>query len=179
MEACHAQASRRLLPASWHAQRSYPHLDPIPLSTALTRLQDPSYVVRELYEAVQQAGEQYEAAGPGPPRGGGSGEGQGVNMEDVFARLHLARLCALVVHSDQAAGDVTRDGAPFWRMLVLLATRCVGESRPREGWEAAGGARVSWGGMGGLGRRVGASRGCSAPAQPSPTAKSLALSMTG
>eukprot|EP00887_Chlorella_sp_A99_P007321 scaffold2.g7321.t1 len=82
--------------------------------------QDPTYVVRELYEAVAAAGQAYEEAGPGPARGGG---GEGVNLEDAFARLHLARLCALVVHSDQAAGDVGRDGAPFWNMLVLLATR--------------------------------------------------------
>lgn len=44
-------------------------------------------------------------------------------VQDAFARLHLARMCALVVHSDQASGDVSRNGAPFWRMLVLLATR--------------------------------------------------------
>lgn len=49
--------------------------------------------------------------------------GQGVNLEDAFARLHLARLCAYVVHSDQSAGDVSRDGAPFWKMLCLLAVR--------------------------------------------------------
>ena len=46
-----------------------------------------------------------------------------MNLEDAFARLHLARLCAYVVHSDQSAGDVSRDGAPFWQMLCLLATR--------------------------------------------------------
>jgi hypothetical protein len=49
--------------------------------------------------------------------------GQGVNLEDSFARMHLARLCAAVVHSDQSATDVSRDGAPFWAMLCLLATR--------------------------------------------------------
>ncbi len=49
--------------------------------------------------------------------------GQGVNLEDSFGRLHLARLCAAVVHSDQSSNDVSRDGAPFWRMLCLLATR--------------------------------------------------------
>lgn len=48
-----------------------------------------------------------------------------MNLEDVFARLHLARLCAHVVHSDQSATDVSRDGAPFWHMLCLLATRWV------------------------------------------------------
>ena len=69
------------------------------------------------------AADAYEAFGPGPPRGA---EGSGVNLQDNFARLHLARMCAMVVHSDQAAGDVGRDGAPFWRMLVLLATRWVG-----------------------------------------------------
>ncbi len=46
-------------------------------------------------------------------------------MEDAFARLHLARLCAHVVHSDQSATDVSRDGAPFWQMLCLLASRWV------------------------------------------------------
>lgn len=51
--------------------------------------------------------------------------GRGVNLEDAFARLHLARLCAHVVHSDQSATDVSRDGAPFWQMLCLLATRWV------------------------------------------------------
>lgn len=49
--------------------------------------------------------------------------GQGVNLEDAFARLYLARLCAHVVHSDQSSTDVSRDGAPFWQMLRLLATR--------------------------------------------------------
>ena len=51
--------------------------------------------------------------------------GQGINLEDNFARLHLARLCAYVLHSDQASTDVSRDGAPFWQMLCLLATRWV------------------------------------------------------
>ena len=46
-----------------------------------------------------------------------------MNLDDSFARLHLARLCAAVVHSDQSATDVSRDGAPFWYMLCLLATR--------------------------------------------------------
>ena len=49
--------------------------------------------------------------------------GQGVNLEDSWARLYLARACAYVVHSDQSSGDVSRDGAPFWHMLHLLATR--------------------------------------------------------
>jgi hypothetical protein len=51
--------------------------------------------------------------------------GQGINLEDNFARLHLARMCAYVLHSDQASTDVSRDGAPFWQMLCLLATRWV------------------------------------------------------
>lgn len=48
-----------------------------------------------------------------------------MNLEDSFARLYLARLCAAVVQSDQSATDVARDGAPFFRMLCLLATRCA------------------------------------------------------
>lgn len=80
---------------------------------------DAGYVVREMYQAVADASQQYEASGPGPV----ATPGQGVNLEDSFARLHLARLCAAVVHSDQSATDVSRDGAPFWHMLCLLATR--------------------------------------------------------
>ncbi|PSC76102.1 short-chain dehydrogenase [Micractinium conductrix] len=80
---------------------------------------DASYVVRELFEAVAEAAQQYEASGPGPLRV----PGQGVNLEDDFGRLYLARLCANVVQSDQSATDVSRDGAPYWRMLCLLATR--------------------------------------------------------
>jgi hypothetical protein len=62
-----------------------------------------------------------------------------VNLEDGFARLHLARLCAAVVHSDQAAGDVGRDGAPFWRMLCALATRCA---LPEHAWPMMVGSAV-------------------------------------
>lgn len=51
-----------------------------------------------------------------------------MNLEDAFARLHLARLCAHVVHSDQSATDVSRDGAPFWQMLCLLAVRWVAQT---------------------------------------------------
>ncbi|KAL4422766.1 hypothetical protein ABPG75_008963 [Micractinium tetrahymenae] len=80
---------------------------------------DAGYVVREMYEAVAEAAQQYEASGPSPPRM----PGQGVNLEDSFARLYLSRLCAAVVQSDQSATDVARDGAPFFRMLCLLATR--------------------------------------------------------
>lgn len=80
---------------------------------------DAGYVVREMHQAAAEAAQQYEASGPGPIRV----PGQGVNLEDSFARLYLGRLCAYVVHSDQSATDVARDGAPFWRMLCLLATR--------------------------------------------------------
>lgn len=62
---------------------------------------------------------------PQPFSGLHAAAGQGINLEDAWARLYLARACAYVVHSDQSSGDVSRDGAPFWQMLYLLATRCV------------------------------------------------------
>ena len=82
-------------------------------------VQDAGYVAREMGALVAAAAKQYEASGPGPA----ATPGQGVNLEDPWARLHLARACAYVLHSDQSSGDVSRDGAPFWHMLHLLAMR--------------------------------------------------------
>lgn len=45
-----------------------------------------------------------------------------INLQDPWARSHLARACAAVVHSDQGSCDVGRGGAPFWQALVTLAT---------------------------------------------------------
>ena len=50
-------------------------------------------------------------------------------MEDRWGRVYLARLCAAVVYGDWT--DTTKfvrgPGGPFWRMLLLIATRqaCV------------------------------------------------------
>jgi hypothetical protein len=96
---------------------------------------DPSRVVSELSRAVGEAADAYDAHGPIPPpltsssslssaSASLSAAAQGIiNMKDTFARLHLARLCAAVIYSDQSSGDVSRGGGPFWKMLVLLSTR--------------------------------------------------------
>jgi len=97
---------------------------------------DPSRVVSELSRAVGEAADAYDAHGPIPPPLTSSSSSlsssstslsaaaQGIiNIKDTFARLHLARLCAAVIYSDQSSGDVSRGGGPFWRMLVLLSTR--------------------------------------------------------
>lgn len=80
---------------------------------------DAGFVVREMSGLVAAAVKQYEASGAGPLQT----PGESVNLEDSWARLYLARTCALVVHSDQSSGDVSRGGAPFWQMLHLLAIR--------------------------------------------------------
>lgn len=82
-------------------------------------LRDPSLVMHELSMPLAMAADLYEAAGPAPPKVPGTG----INLEDAFARLHLARACAAVLHSDQGASDVGRGGGPFWSMLCMLGTR--------------------------------------------------------
>lgn len=95
---------------------------------------DPSRVVSELSRSVGEAADAYDAHGPilstlssssssASMSAGAAGQGMIINMKDTFARLHLARLCAAVVYSDQSSGDVSRGGASFWKMLVLLSTR--------------------------------------------------------
>ena len=45
------------------------------------------------------------------------------NLSDKWARMYMARLCAAVLlHERSPAGEVSDGAAPFWRMLVLLAT---------------------------------------------------------
>ncbi|KFM28101.1 hypothetical protein F751_5212 [Auxenochlorella protothecoides] len=63
------------------------------------------------------------AAHQASPGGGAGTPPSPINLADPFARLTLARLCAEVVHSDARGADISRDGAPFWNMLCLLATR--------------------------------------------------------
>jgi hypothetical protein len=46
-----------------------------------------------------------------------------VNLKDQFARAHLARICARIIHSDQGSLDISRNGAPFGEMLRLLISR--------------------------------------------------------
>ena len=82
-------------------------------------LRDPSLVMTELSAPVSVAIDLYEAMGPAPPRT----PGEGINLEDAFSRVHLARACAAVLHSDQGSSDVSRGGGPFWHMLCLLAIR--------------------------------------------------------
>lgn len=89
-------------------------------------IRNPSQAVYELGTTVNDAAQHYETLTnddtatlqhqkdvPSSP----------ITISDPFARLHLARLCSAVVYSDQSAGDVSRDGGPFWKMLVLLAIR--------------------------------------------------------
>jgi hypothetical protein len=82
-------------------------------------LRDPALVMHELSEPVSVAADLYEAVGPSPPKP----PGVGINLEDPFARLHLARACAAVLHSDQGVSDVSRGGGPFFNMLCMLAIR--------------------------------------------------------
>ena len=82
-------------------------------------LREPALVMHELSSPLTVAVDFYEAVGPAPSKIPGTG----INLEDSFARLHLARACAAVLHSDQGASDVARGGGPFWRMLCMLATR--------------------------------------------------------
>ena len=50
-----------------------------------------------------------------------------VNLTDKWARVHLARLCAALVYAEWTSTQtfVSGVGAPMWKLLVLLATRCV------------------------------------------------------
>ncbi len=82
-------------------------------------LRDPALVMHELSEPVSVAADLYEAVGPSAPKPPGTG----INLEDPFARVHLARACAAVLHSDQGASDVSRGGGPFFNMLCMLAIR--------------------------------------------------------
>jgi hypothetical protein len=98
---------------------------------------DPSGVARELSQAMEDTAQHYETLGlgaPPPPPGPPSKQDKDkaaaadarrppISLDDPFSRLHVARLCSNVLHSDQASGDLGREGGPFWRMLVLLATR--------------------------------------------------------
>lgn len=62
----------------------------IPNSTAYLVLQDASYVVREMYEAVAAAAQQYEASGPGP----NPSPGVQLSMCLVGCLLHLVHCCS-------------------------------------------------------------------------------------
>lgn len=48
-----------------------------------------------------------------------------INFDDAWARVHLARLCAAFIHADWSSTQefVDASGMPFWRMLILLATK--------------------------------------------------------
>ncbi len=88
-------------------------------------MQDPSYILQTLSEAARVAVVQYEAAGPAPTRVASPRTPSGFNFEDDFGRLYIARMCAAVLHSDVATGRSAEAAAPFWTLLMLLATRCA------------------------------------------------------
>lgn len=46
-----------------------------------------------------------------------------INFADKFGRVHLARLCSAVCHSERTAAALAGDALEFFRMLALLATR--------------------------------------------------------
>lgn len=104
-------------------------------------LKDPTLVISELSGPVTEAADMYEAGGADAPREPGTA----INLEDNFARMYLARTCAHVLHSDQSAGDVSRGGAPFWRMLCMLATRDSSDLVRFAALEALTGAVVTLG----------------------------------
>lgn len=48
-----------------------------------------------------------------------------INLTEKWGRMEIARLCAAAVFADWTSTQdfVKRVGAPFWKMLCLLATR--------------------------------------------------------
>ncbi|KAK9807563.1 hypothetical protein WJX72_002624 [[Myrmecia] bisecta] len=88
---------------------------------------------KELAVLVNSAVQGYESSGfvvgsgdqkkvsPEKARGGG----QGPNLADKWARVYMARLCASLCFADWTSTDtfVQGVGAPFWKMLVMLATK--------------------------------------------------------
>ena len=50
-----------------------------------------------------------------------------INLTDKWARIHLARLCSALVYAEWTSTQtfVSGVGAPMWKMLVMLATRCA------------------------------------------------------
>jgi hypothetical protein len=50
-----------------------------------------------------------------------------INIMDKWGRVYLARLCAALLYAEwSSAADFAKGaGAPFWKMLTLLATRYV------------------------------------------------------
>jgi hypothetical protein len=65
-----------------------------------------------------------EGKGPPDPR-------RIINISDQWGRVEIARLCAAAVYADWTStlDFVKRVGAPFWKMLCLLATRFARRSR--------------------------------------------------
>lgn len=95
-------------------------------------IRDPITVINEMGNIVEAAADTYESFTSTTPNSGEddsrekqilSASSCGINLEDPFARLALARMCAYVLHSDHGSGDVSRGGASFWRMLILMAVR--------------------------------------------------------
>lgn len=69
----------------------------------------------------------YEESGPvvGGPKRVPAAKRRTINFADKWGRLELARLCSAAVYADWTSTQdfVDRVGAPFWKMLCLLATR--------------------------------------------------------
>ncbi|KAK2078838.1 hypothetical protein QBZ16_003678 [Prototheca wickerhamii] len=106
-----------------------------PRAPTRSRAAFPGSVALEMGTVVADAADAYALANGGD-EAAADGEGDGsdapadtskkpspITLSDPFARLALARLCARVVHSEGRASNVDGEGAPFWRMLCLLATR--------------------------------------------------------
>lgn len=47
-----------------------------------------------------------------------------MNLSDTLARVHLARICAYLINSDQGSLDPTsQSGMPFWKLLLMLISK--------------------------------------------------------
>lgn len=80
-------------------------------------LKSPHVVRKELEGYIDSVMQVYSDKGPGacvPPE-------CGMNISDTLARVHLARMCAYLINSDQGSLDPTSQaGMPFWNLLQIL-----------------------------------------------------------
>jgi len=102
-------------------------------------LKDPGIVLQEIAPLMEPVISVYGATGPNdcvPPS-------CGMNLKDQFARAHLARICARIIHSDQGSLDISRNGAPFGEMLRLFISRDPSDSVRFAALSALSGSIVS------------------------------------
>ena len=83
-------------------------------------LKSPNMVKKELEGFMESVMQVYSEKGPGacvPPE-------CAMNISDVLARVHLARICAYLINSDQGSLDPTSEaGMAFWDLLMMLISK--------------------------------------------------------